>query len=210
MSNVIELSKFAAQREISRTETARPENTQLGEVWAVRETKNLFTPGLSLAASKIYQDPSPELERFFHITNDIIQRLNHCDLLLAAGETFAADDEILGIKALFVELYMLRAISEAVGMISLKCLQLLTILIAITDIPEIASKLQFIIRRLRHAPFMSFLEASRLVDEIEASSGKLYLPGYGAFTSELLEQTNSKTSVAEPIEYPPNNSGLPE
>jgi hypothetical protein len=85
---------------------------------------------------------------------------------------------------------MLRDVSEAVGLISLRCLHAVSTNV-IKDTPDIASVMKRALTRLRATPFMEFDTAIEIADEIDiAASNGATLPGYNELVRCLLEEND--------------------
>jgi hypothetical protein len=191
MADVIDLAHFLHKRELASS-TYLPE---LGKTdyHSITETDSEIkrSVGSSIAATRLYgSDENTELGRFFIIAADAISVLEDCAELLRTSQNLAADDRLMASKALFAELYILRDVSEAAGLISLKCLQASCKTKAITDAPELIVAMLHALRLLRNAPFMKFDVASELASKIEEAAGPLNLPGFNELSMALIEESN--------------------
>lgn len=189
--NVIDLAKRIKSRNALEPMTATTEETRRFNVNATTETLYAAAAvgGGYIAASKLYGGEGiGNIDRFFDIALEVVGRLEECDSGIKDREYFSADNAFMLCRPLFEEMFSFNDISDAVSLISLKALLACSCL-AINEAPTLPSVLGRIITRLRHAPFMTFEEASELVDEIETAGGKhLPLPGYNAIVDELLEK----------------------
>lgn len=184
MSDVIDLAKFAqARNESANTELA---NAATGEWY--RRADAVIGSGGSLSAAVLSRlDIDSELGRFLGLVQSVTERLVLCQDLMKLGDTIGADDEFIACKPLLTEMLMYRGLSDAVGLIVLKCLQIATSVKAIVDAPAMPPVLQRTLARVRMAPFMKFEEACTLVEEIEKATLLQPLPGLSEFSSALVD-----------------------
>lgn len=128
-----------------------------------------------------------QMSRFFKVSGDLISALSECDNHIQQGAFLAADDVLMNCRPVIQEMFMLRDISEAVGLVSLRCLHAANV-DAITNTPDIASTMMRAITRLRAAPFMKFDIAIELADDIDTAAGtQEVLPGYNELVQLLLD-----------------------
>jgi hypothetical protein len=206
MTDVIDLAKWANRAEAAvslplrtRTETFGYVTVSSGSaaepyteraLSATVEAGSLAVGGSharTLTAPDLYgTDLDTELSRLFSLSQEAINLLDTCVSDLAAGDNFGADDALMDCRRILAEMYVLRDISDAVGLLSLKCLQAASQL-AVTNAPRVPGVLIRVLSRLRTQPFMSFENASNLVDEIEAAVDVPPTPGYNDLASMLVE-----------------------
>ena len=148
--------------------------------------------GKVVSAERLYDTGDPDqMGRFFKIMTELILKLTECEEYLHQDDYFAADDTLMNCRSNVQQLFMLRDISEAVGLVGLHCVQAIDV-VAISETPNIASALKSAVSRLRAAPFMKFESAMELVDELEqATSARLILPGYNELVNCLLDGLDS-------------------
>jgi hypothetical protein len=123
-----------------------------------------------------------------------LERLSVCKAFLSS-DPIAADDSFIACKPIFTELLMFRDLSDAVGLISLKCLQVAASVKAIVDAPELPAVLERALTRVRATPFMNFEEACMLADEIEGVVHLEPLPGLSETSNELVESAEASSGT---------------
>jgi hypothetical protein len=112
---------------------------------------------------------------------------------LLPSDALGADDQFIACKPIFVEMLMFRNLSDAVGLIALKCFQVAASVKAVVDAPELPSVLERVLTRVRAAPFMSFKEACELADEIEKKTSLSAIPGVVEVSNELVEASDGRS-----------------
>ena len=187
MADVINLSTYATEHRAVADAIASAYSPEDGTTswWSKSESGAAASDFLS-AQSLHRMSPKSELGRFFELCTDAISGLEECEHLLAAAENFAADDKFMSLKPLFTELFILRDVSDAVGLLSLTCLQSASKAVAITDARTLPQIMCRAVTRLWSAPFMQFSEAASLSTEIEQAANSLNLPGYAEVSQELI------------------------
>jgi hypothetical protein len=139
-------------------------------------------------------DVDSELGKFVGLAQDAIERLTSCQDLLKAGDAIGADDQFIACKPLLTEMLMYRNLSDAVGLIVLKCFQIAGSVKVITDAGELPNVLERAITRVRAAPFMSFQEACALADAVEEQAILLPVPGLASVANALVAASEGATS----------------
>jgi hypothetical protein len=131
-------------------------------------------------------DPEANIARFLDVTRRTIEKIDECIMLLNAKKHFDADDLLMATKPLFAEIYMHREISDSVGLVALACMQKSSNVGAVTDAPRALAEIRHALNRLWAAPFMSFMEASNLSDQIMSADAEAVVPGYNEIALELI------------------------
>ncbi len=195
MTEIIDLAHFARPRAISA-------NTSFASVPS--EERSWYrpvddvSPGGFLSAGVLRKlDIDSELGRFVGLAQDAIERLAACQLLLGSGDPIGADDQFIACKPILTEMLMYRDLSDAVGLIALKCLQIASSVKVIVDATALPSVLERVLTRVRAAPFMSFEEACALADVIEEKASLLPLPGLASLASALAEASAAPSDAVE-------------
>jgi hypothetical protein len=134
-------------------------------------------------------DPDTDLAKFFDLAAQAAAHLEDCVGLMALGDNLVADDKFMASKQIFAELLMYRDISDAVGLIALKCFQAATQTNAITELPNLPIIMVRALHRVWAAPYMNYEDACSLAEEIEKETGKLVVPSYNEIASELIENS---------------------
>jgi hypothetical protein len=134
-----------------------------------------------------------DLGRFVDLADDALERTITCQQLLGSGDAIGADDQFIACKPIFVEMLMFRNLSDAVGLIVLKCFQVASSVSAIVDARELPSVLERVLTRVRAAPFMSFEQACELADAIEAKAVLSPIPGFVELSNALSEASRPST-----------------
>jgi hypothetical protein len=119
-------------------------------------------------------------------SDKVASRLLDCSAQLKSGRGLEADDTFMSAKEVVAEIFMLRTISEAVGLVSMSALKAFSTNEAVVDTPELPDVIRKAVTRLAAAPFMDFGAACMLSDEIEVASKCSSLPGYNELASELI------------------------
>jgi hypothetical protein len=99
----------------------------------------------------------------------------------------AADDKLMASRQLLAELFMLRELSDAIGVIVLAALETTSKVVAIVDAPDLPVACTNALHRLWAAPFMSFAEAAPLAHAIEVAAKTEGMAAFSALVDELLE-----------------------
>ena len=184
MSEVIDLANYAKRRQISANTSSVSASDESGSWYRPAEE---FSSGPFLSAGVLRKlDAESELSRFVTLTDVALDKLSMCQQLLAS-DPLGADDQFIGCKPVFIEMLMFRDLSDAVGLIALKCMQVAASVKAIVDAPELPPALVRVLARVRAAPFMRFEEACLLADEIEGKAALKPVPGFSELSNELIE-----------------------
>ncbi len=139
------------------------------------------------SAASLYDEADVDLSRFFQVSAEAIAALEECAALLAREENFAADDQLMHFKKATQELYLLRDISDAAGLISLKMLQASNSVKAVTLRPQIVGVCLSALRRLWNEPFMDFNDAIPIADQLEDVMKLPPVPGLLELIAPLLQ-----------------------
>ena len=191
MTDPISLSEFRYRRELANS-TALPVDAKRSDATLsyLSSGDQIVWPahvGDVLSAAVLRKlDPDTELGRFLDVTAEVIQMFNTCTQELSSGRNLAADDKLMAARQLLAELFMLRAISDAVGVIVLAALEA-TSVVAIVDAPELPAACVAALNRLWAAPFMDFAEAADLAHSIAVAAKTEGLTAFNALVDELLE-----------------------
>jgi hypothetical protein len=194
MSEVIDLANYAKRRQTS-TNTSPASAAAENASW-YRPVEE-FSSGPFLSAGVLRKlDVESELSRFVGLANEALDRLSVCQRLLAS-DPLGADDQFIGCKPIFIEMLMFRDLSDAVGLIALKSMQVAASVKAVVDAPELPSVLERVLTRVRAAPFMSFEEACVLADEIEGKAALKPVPGFVELSNELIKASEATRDLVE-------------
>ena len=192
MTDPISLSEFRYRRELANS-TALPVDAQRSDATLSYRSSGdqIVWPthvGDVLSAAVLRKlDPDTELGRFLDVTAEVIQTFNNCSQELSSNRNLAADDKLMAARQLLAELFMLRAISDAVGVIVLAALEATSRVVAIVDAPELPPACVAALNRLWAAPFMDFAEAADLAHSIEVAAKTEGMTAFNALVDELLE-----------------------
>jgi hypothetical protein len=192
MTDPISLSEFRYRRELA-TSTALPVDARHSDATVSYRSSGdqIVWPahvGDALSAAVLRKlDPDTELGRFLDVTAEVIQAFNTCSQELSSGRNLAADDKLMAARQLLAELFMLRAISDAVGVIVLAALEATSRVAAIVDAPEMPAACVAALNRLLAAPFMDFAEAANLAHSIEVAAKTEGMTAFNALVDELLD-----------------------
>lgn len=194
MSDVINLTHYARQRDASANTSIASASVEGS--W-YRPVEATGTGGLLSASILRRLDVDSELGRFVGLAEDAIERLSTCQGLLGSGDALGADDQLLACKPLFAEMLMYRDLSDAVGLIVLKCFQVANSVKAIVDAKALPSALERALTRVCSAPFMTFEAACELADMIDASASLMPVPGMAPLASALAEAAQSTADAGD-------------
>src|SRR5262249_50755074 len=148
----VSLNEFRYHRQLTAStplpfDTRSPNETEGGGIVATASSGVSSEGHLSAQVfRKLAHDT--ELARFFDLTSHAITTLNDCLQELSAGRNLSADDKFMSAKLLFGELFMLREISDPVGLISITSLQAAARVVAVTDAPELPARILIALNRL--------------------------------------------------------------
>jgi hypothetical protein len=137
------------------------------------------------AATVLRLNPETDLSRFLTLAAAAIAEMEAVEQRLAVRDFIGADDKFLASKKTLTELLMYRDISDALGLVVMKCFHAAVNVQAITDAAMLPTLIKRSLQRVWSAPFMKFEAANEIVDQIEAL-GAHVLPGYKELTAELL------------------------
>lgn len=183
---VVDLANYARRREAAALITAAASS-------AVPEVSLWPAIGASashgqLSAATLYRaDPEGEVSIFLKICTQVLLDLEKVQAIIKLGDNLSADDLFMKTKQLFAELLMYRDISDSVGLVVLRCFQISSKVIAVTDFPELPEALLRALRRTWNAPFLEFGEACDLADNIEIAVSALSVPGYNEAAGALID-----------------------
>lgn len=179
MNDVIDLSAYVRR-------TAQSHSTEPPAMHGWTEGRGAAAVG-GLNASVLRRlDASSDVGIFVTFAEDLIDHLEGAAVALASRDHLLADNILISAKKVASELLMYRDVSDAAGLIALKCFQSLCEIKAIVDAPEAIDVMQRAMRRIWAAPFMSFDEASDLSSLIEDSVAGLTLVSYNELANELI------------------------
>lgn len=139
-------------------------------------------------------ESAPILARFFEIADSTIECLEICRTELASGEKFAADDSLMRARELLSEAFMTREISDAVALITLRCLQA-TGSETILDCQDYLNDILYALSRLRAQPYMQFADAMNLVRGLPKSDAIAQF--YGALATALVDENDDQTAETQ-------------
>jgi hypothetical protein len=124
--------------------------------------------------------------RFFDVSHRLGDLLVEARGMLDQGDSFSADDRLTLAKATATELFMVRIASDAIALVALKILQVLSSVEVITDGPERLIAVEIALARIRMSPLMSFEQASDVVDPLEEFAEDII--GYGPLSEALVNE----------------------
>ncbi len=179
MSEVINLSGYLRQ-------TTPSQSTELPPLHGWAEGQGVAVAGGLNASALRRLDPKSEVGTFLTLAEELIRSLENAATALASRDNLLADNILITAKKVASELLMYRDISDAAGIIALKCFQALCEIKAIVDAPQSIEVMKHVVQRIWAAPFMAFDEASDLSSMIEDSVGGLTLAGYNELVDELI------------------------
>lgn len=192
MSDPISLSEFRYRRELTNS-TALPVETQRSDATPAYQAPDdqivstTYVGDFLSAAVLRKLDPETELGRFLDVAARAIQAFNTCSQELSSGRNLGADDNLMAARQLLAELFMLRDISDAIGVIVLAALEATSKVVAIVDAPELPAACVTALSRLWAAPFMDFAEAAVLARAIQVAAKTEGMRAFNALVDELLE-----------------------
>jgi hypothetical protein len=193
---MVDLAHFARARDVSANTGFAAASTDQTSWY--RPASEFTTGGGSLSAAVLKKlNVDSELGRFLGLVQNAIERLSLCQQLIVSGDVLGADGQFIACKPLFVEMLMFRDLSDAVGLVVLKCLQIATSVKAIVDALELPSVLERTLTRVRMAPFMRFEEACALADEIEEKATLEAVPGFIELSNALVEAMDTPSDPTE-------------
>jgi hypothetical protein len=188
MNDVVDLSSYVRR-------SAPSLSTEQPAVQGWTEGQGTATAG-GLNASVLRRlDANSDVGIFVTLVEDLIDHLEAAATALAGRDHLLADNILISAKKIASELLMYRDVSDAAGLVSLKCFQALCEIKAIVDAPEAIDLMTRALRRIWAAPFMSFDEASDLSSMIEDSVGGLTLVGYNELADELIADASISDSA---------------
>ena len=187
-ANVLDLSSYLRKRDWSNATATVVSSAYRDGGWTRADP---VASGLLTASVLQRLDPDAELSRFLDVSSRALAGMEACLELLKARDFLGADDQLMATKAMLAELMMFREISDSVGLIALKCLQVASKVKAITDAPDVPEALRQALHRAWASPFMKFDEACDLADKIEDAAASLHLPGYVELTNELVSDART-------------------
>jgi hypothetical protein len=188
MSDVVDLSAYLHR-------SAQSLSTEPPAMQGWTEGQSTATVG-GLNASVLRRlDANSDVGIFITLAEDLIDHLEAAVTALADRDHLLADNIMISAKKVSSELLMYRDVSDAAGLVSLKCFQALCEIKAIVDAPEAIDVMARALRRIWAAPFMSFDEASDLSSTIEDSVGGLTLVGYNELANELIADASVSDSA---------------
>jgi hypothetical protein len=123
---------------------------------------------------------------FLMLVEQLLSCLENAEEAIRGRDYLLADDALIAAKNHASELLMYRDLSDAAGLLSLKCFQALREIKAVVDAPQSVETMRRAMQRIWAAPFMNFDEAADLASEIEDSVGGLVLVGYNEVAAELI------------------------
>jgi hypothetical protein len=186
MTDIVDIAHYARARDI-RDNTAFAAASVGENAWYKSTPLNSASDGYLSASVLRKLDHDSELGRFVGLIDLVLERCLECQHLMKSGDLLGADDQFIGCKPILTEMFMFRDLSDAVGLIVLKCLQVAASVAVIVDAPELPKVLERALTRVRAAPFMSFQQACSLSDDIEASASLSPLPGFFEVSNALVE-----------------------
>jgi hypothetical protein len=180
MGDVIDVSKYV------RTDVPSANTPILAaaQEWSRRDDFTGGGPTLG-AATVLRLNSETDLSRFLGLAVAGIAQMERVEERLAANDFIGADDEFLASKKTLTELLMYRDISDALGLIVLKCFQAAASVHAITGAKSMPAVIKRALQRIWSAPFMKFETACEIADQID-TLGPFVLPGYTELAAELL------------------------
>jgi hypothetical protein len=186
LTEVIDIAHYARPRDISANTAFAAASA--GENSWYKPVAEVVTGESFLSAGVLRKlDVDSELGRFVGLIDDALERLSECQQLLTSSDILGADDQFIACKPILIEMFMFRDLSDAVGLIVLKCFQVAASVRAIVDARELPGVLERVLTRIRAAPFMTFQQACVLADEIEAKSALSPVPGFVEVSNALVE-----------------------
>lgn len=185
MSEVIDFAQFARQRDVGANTSFA--STPIDQQSWYRPAEGSSTVGFLSAGVLRKLDVDSELGKFVGLAQDTIERLTICRELLRSGDPIGADDQFIACKPLLTEMLMYRNLSDAVGLIALKCFQIAGSVKVITEAGALPDVLERALTRVRAAPFMSFKEACALADAVEEQATLLPVPGLASVANALVD-----------------------
>lgn len=189
MTNIVKITEFTHKKQL---ELSTPLGTSINSEHAevrFQERVRQRAVGDQIPAGSLYgDDDETELGKFFELTNRAIKLIDEACRYLEDGENFAADDSLMAFKVATSEMFVLREVSDAAGLLSLKCFQAATAIDAVNLNPGLLRVLRSVLGQLWAAPFMPFERAAALSKKIENACNIPALPGYNDLAKALIQE----------------------
>lgn len=188
MNSVTNINEYMRRSEKAETTIAPTASTG----WTVVSEYPAGGEGFLSAGVVRKINPDAELSKLLELIADTLAAIEDCKSFLRS-DPFSADNKFMAIKALTSELLMFRDISDAIGLLLMKCFQVASKITTITDAPRIPDALANVLTRLWSAPFMDFLDACSIADKLEKTAGLVVLPSYHSLAAELIGDADADT-----------------